>query len=186
MRAFEAFLKVEGWASGYRSVQRLLDHLARQTKSESSRRHYLETLCFLCRRVGKDPDQLAAVAKAGAEGAVQSYLDRMLRVDRSVRYVNTSLHQPETFFRSSGFRKESQLDLDGHRQPTRYKKREEYIPTDEEVLRMANHAGSPKAADAMKQCLNTCLRCMTSDERSSFYQAPRGHGEASRRAGEVP
>lgn len=145
MRAFEAFLKVEGWASGYRSVQRLLDHLARQTKSESSRRHYLETLCFLCRREGKDPDQLAAVAKAEAEGAVQSYLDRMMREDRSVRYVNTSLHQLETFFRSNGFRKEGQLDIEGYHQPTRYRKREEYIPTDEEVLRMANHAGSPKA-----------------------------------------
>ena len=31
-----------GWESEFRSVQQPLDHLARKTKSESSRRHYLE------------------------------------------------------------------------------------------------------------------------------------------------
>lgn len=75
------------------------------------------------------------MGKAEAEGAVQSYLDWMKREDRSVRYVNTSLHQLETFFRSNGFRKESQLDLEGYHQPTRYRKREGYIPTPEYLQR---------------------------------------------------
>ncbi len=46
MRWFEGYLKVDGWSSGCRSVQRLLDHLARKTKSESSRRHHLEIVAL--------------------------------------------------------------------------------------------------------------------------------------------
>jgi hypothetical protein len=42
MREFELYLKVDGWKSDYKSVQRLLDSLNRKTSSELSRGHYLE------------------------------------------------------------------------------------------------------------------------------------------------
>ena len=62
-----------------RTVQRLLNHLARKTGSESSRRSYLDTLARLCRREGKGPSELARLRKSEAEDAVQSYLDSMLK-----------------------------------------------------------------------------------------------------------
>ncbi len=75
MRWFERYLRVGGWSSCYRSVQRLLDHLSRKTRSESSRRRYLETLAALCKREGKDPDQMVRLSKGEVEDAVQTYLD---------------------------------------------------------------------------------------------------------------
>jgi hypothetical protein len=49
-RWFDGYLRANGWESEYRSVQRLLDHLSRRTKSESSRIQYLQTNATLCRR----------------------------------------------------------------------------------------------------------------------------------------
>jgi len=144
VRWFEGYLKVDGWSSGCRSVQRLLDHLARKTKSESSRRHYLETVASLCRKEAKEPDQIVALAKGEVEDAVQAYLDSMKKKDRSNTYINVSLAQLETFFRANGFRKERELDLERYHQPTRYRKRPEYIPTDQEIWDMVIAGNDPK------------------------------------------
>ena len=46
-RWFDGYLRVSGWDSEYQSVQQLLDHLSRRTKSESSRIQYLQTLATL-------------------------------------------------------------------------------------------------------------------------------------------
>jgi hypothetical protein len=144
VRWFEGYLKVDGWTSGCRSVQRLLDHLARKTKSESSRRHYLETVASLCRREGREPDQIVGLAKGEIEDAVQAYLDSMKKKDRSTTYINVSLAQLETFFRANGFRKERELDLERYHQPPRYRKRPEYIPTDQEIWDMVIAGNDPK------------------------------------------
>ena len=69
-RWFDGYLKASGWESEYPSVQTLLDHLSRRTKSESSRIQYLQTLATLCRREGKAPDQLARLSRHEAEDAV--------------------------------------------------------------------------------------------------------------------
>ncbi|MDG6933384.1 MAG: hypothetical protein JRN68_01670 [Nitrososphaerota archaeon] len=49
------FLKVAGWKSEYKSVQRLMNHLARRIRSEGSRDCCLSWLYRYCRNVGKDP-----------------------------------------------------------------------------------------------------------------------------------
>jgi hypothetical protein len=58
MRSFERELKLTGWESEYASIQKLLDYLSRKTGSEANRLHYLETVCYLCKSVGKNPDDL--------------------------------------------------------------------------------------------------------------------------------
>lgn len=70
-------------------MQRLLDHLARKTGSESSRRNYLETLARLCKKEGRAPHELARLRKAVAEDAVQSYLDSMLKRDLSKKWIKS-------------------------------------------------------------------------------------------------
>ncbi|MDG6926683.1 MAG: hypothetical protein JRN09_09035 [Nitrososphaerota archaeon] len=102
-RWFDGYLRVEGWDSGYVSVQRLLDHLSRRTKSESSRIQYLQTLATLCRREDRTPDQLVRLTRHEAEDAVQSYLDTMAKQGRSKRWVNVCMTQLITYFRVNGF-----------------------------------------------------------------------------------
>ncbi|MDV3293384.1 MAG: hypothetical protein LYZ70_03855 [Nitrososphaerales archaeon] len=56
MRWFEAFLRVEEWNSDCPSLQRLLDRLARKTRSEPSRRRYLGADAARSRE-GKGPEE---------------------------------------------------------------------------------------------------------------------------------
>jgi integrase len=164
MRNFENFLKVSGWDSEFRSIQNLLNHLARKTKSESSRRHYLESVYTLCRKEGKTPDELVEVGKAKAERAVQSLLDDMKKQDRSIRYINVTMAHLLGFFEVNGFKRLKKIEVERYFQPTRYRKRAEYIPTDQEIRRMADNAGSPKA----KACI---LGLYTSGVRNSTLRA---------------
>jgi hypothetical protein len=113
-RWFDGYLRVTGWESEYASVQKLLDHLSRRTKSESSRIQYLQTLATLCRREQRTPDQLVRLSRHEAEDAVQIYLDDMAKRGNSKRWINASMHQLITFFRGSGFRKQKELELEHH------------------------------------------------------------------------
>jgi integrase/ribosomal protein L40E len=144
MRAFEQYLKLNGWMSEYKSVQRLLDHLQRKTKSESSRLRYCEAVYRLCVACGKNPDELVVTRKSKLESLAQGLLDKMRREDRSVRYINVTLAQLVSFFRVNGFKNGKELELNRYTQPARYRKVPEYIPTSQEIERMANYAGSPK------------------------------------------
>ena len=115
-RWYERELKVKGWESEDRTVQRLLDHLARKTGSESSRRSYLDTLARLCRREGKTPSELVRLRKSEAEDAVQSYLDTMLKAGVSKAWIKSSMAHLVAFFRANGFKKARELEiLDGRK-----------------------------------------------------------------------
>jgi integrase len=111
-------------------------------------------VAILCRRGKKDPDRIAKLPKDDVEDAIQSYLDDLKRKNRSIRYVNTSLAQLETFFRVNGYKKGRELELERYHQPSRYRKKPECIPTNEEAWAMVENAGSPKNR-AMIACLYT-------------------------------
>jgi integrase len=164
MREFESYLKVTGWDSQFQSIQKLLDHLARKTKSESSRRHYLESVYALCKKQGMTSDQLVGLGKARAERAVQSLLDDMKREERSIRYINVTMAHLVSFFEVNGFKHAKKIEVERYYQPTRYRKMKEYIPTDEEIKRMAENAGQAKA----KACV---LSLYTSGVRNSTLRA---------------
>lgn len=142
-RWFDGYLKTKGWESEYRSVQRLLDHLARRTQSESSRISYLQSLGTLSRREDRNPDQLAGMSRHEAEDAVQSYLDEIAKRGSSKRWVNVSMHQLISFFRANGFKKQKELELERQYLPVRYRKMPEYIPLPSEINKMVIAGRNP-------------------------------------------
>jgi site-specific recombinase XerD len=160
-RWFDEYLRVRDWESGYESVQKLLDHLSRRTKSESSRIQYLQTLGTLCRRESKTPDQLARLTRHEAEDAVQSYLDDMAKRGLSKRWVNVSMAQLITFFRANGFKKQRELELERQYMPVRYRKRPEYIPLASEINKMVIAGRNPSEKAAVLFVYQSGLRNST-------------------------
>ncbi|MDG6980726.1 MAG: hypothetical protein JRN51_06375, partial [Nitrososphaerota archaeon] len=74
-RMWETYLKVTGWKSEYKSVQRLLNHLARRIKSEGSRECYLSWLYRYCRKVGKDPEEVVASEPLWIRESMQDFVE---------------------------------------------------------------------------------------------------------------
>jgi len=139
----ERFLRVEGWGSGFESVDRLLRHYGRKVRSEHTRLNAVGTLSRFCRFVGvDDPDDLVRLSPQKASRLVQEFIDHLRERDLSIRYVNICLAYLKTFFRVNGFKNSRELEVERYFQPSRYMKREEYIPTPEEVYRMAYASGS--------------------------------------------
>ena len=147
LRTFEKYFGIgaregpEAWKSSFASVQMLLDHLSRFSGSEGSRQSYLDMLKRFCQRTGYDPDGLTQLHKNEIERLIQDYADEKARDQASRAYVNTIIKRLRTFFQVNGF---EDLKLQTHYQPTRYRKRPEYIPTKGEVHAMANAAGSTR------------------------------------------
>ena len=72
---WETYLKATGWKSEYKSVQRLLNHLARRIRSEGSRECYLSWLYRYCRKVGKDPEEVVASEPLWIRESMQDFVD---------------------------------------------------------------------------------------------------------------
>lgn len=176
MRSFERELKLTGWKSEFSSIQKLLDYLSRKTGSEASRLHYLETVYHLCKSVGKDPDELILMRRSELEQKAQSFLDKMNREKRSVRYINVNLAHLVAFFRVNGFKNGKELELERYAQPTRYRKTPEYIPTSEEIVRMATYAGSVKSRALVLATYTSGLR--NSTLRAVLYRDVRAELDA--------
>lgn len=138
-RAWEILLEVEGWKSGYSSVDRLLRHLIRKTKSEGSRATYLKTLSQFVRFTDLSPEQLVALEKEEIEEKVQTFCDSA----RAPRTANRKMEELKTFFKYNGFRtgNKCNLILERHYIGVRERSRPEYIPTEEEIQAILNEAG---------------------------------------------
>ena len=134
------FLRVSGWRSDYRSVENLLLHLSRRSRSEGSRRLYLWHLYKFCQYAGKEPDELVRLRRDYAEKLVQNYADSLR--DRSPRYANLAISILKTFFEVNGFKRAKALELETYHVPRRFKILPEYIPTKPEIYRMADSACS--------------------------------------------
>jgi len=94
-----------------------------------------------CTRTGHTPDQLVTLPKNSVEHLIQDYADGFAKRDRSRGYVNIILKRLNTFFTVNGY---DRLDLRRYYQPTRYRKRPEYVPTRNEVHAMANAVGNTR------------------------------------------
>lgn len=126
-----AFLKIEGWTSKYRSVNNLLAHLMRKSKSEGSRRLYLWHLFKFCKFVKKKPNELTALRRNKAEKLAQAYADSYR--DSSPRYSNLAVAILKAFFKVNGFKRAKALELETYHTPPRFRKTPEYIPTKTEL-----------------------------------------------------
>jgi integrase len=140
--SFLTFLKVCGWRSEYESVNSLLKHLWRKSRSEASRRAYLRQVYLLCSSKGLTPDELIKLPKKKIEEIVQDYADQYNDGRHSIRYVNNIIHLLKGFFKANGFKKAKALEIESHYMPSRYRKRPEYIPKKHEIYAMADSACS--------------------------------------------
>jgi integrase len=141
-QTYLAYLKVDGWTSEYFSVNSLLKHLFRKSRSEASRRAYLRQIYTLCISTGLTPDELVKLPKKRIEKLVQEHADKYNDGKHSVRYVNNIIHLLKTFFKVNGFKGAKELNIESYYMPSRYRKRPEYIPKKHEVYMMADSACS--------------------------------------------
>jgi len=167
LRGFEVYFKIKArkgagaWVSAYASVQNLLDHMQRFTKSESSKEVYLNGLRRFCEWSGRDPDELVHLSKYKSEKLVQNYVDHLAARDRSKAYVNSIIKRLKTFFRTNGFTGNSKLNVKSYFVPTRYRKIPEYVPTKTEVFAMADAAGSRRDRAIILTLWSSGLRVST-------------------------
>jgi integrase len=152
---WRSFLRIgsDGWSSEFSSVDLLLKHLMRKSKSIASRDSYCFNVWILCSREYDEdkkilkvreglltPDELASASRdnpALIAKSIQNIADYYYGLG-STRYANQIIHLARTFFKVNNV----ELDLHGYFQPTRSRKRPEYIPTLAEALKMAEFAGS--------------------------------------------
>ena len=144
MKGWEKFLKVSGWRSEYESVSRFLRHYGRKVRSERTRENVCLTLKGLCEFAGRSPDELVRLSPREASRLVQDYVDMLAEKGYSIRYVNVCLAYLKTFFKVNGFKGPKALEVERHYQPSRYRKRSEYVPTPAEIHNMALAAGSAR------------------------------------------
>jgi len=143
-RIWETFNKVprNGWDSKYRSIDNALGHYTRKSSSEKTRKQLLHSIMRLCMFCKTYPDKVVKMKSKQVSQRVQSFLDSMKSSDKSIRYINITLAYLLTFFRVNGFKNGKELDIERYHQPSRYRKMQEYIPTAEEILKIAYSSGS--------------------------------------------
>lgn len=157
----ELFLKVSGWSSQFESVTKVLRHYKRRIGSEKTKQNVLGFLKALCYSAGKTPDELVELSVEDASKIVQAFIDDLAEKKRSIRYVNVALAYIKTFFRVNGFEGHEELKVERYFQPARYRKRPEYVPTAEEIERMAYAARSKRNKAAVLTLYTTGLRSST-------------------------
>jgi integrase len=143
------FLKItgDGWLSEFESVDLLLHHLRRKSWSVASRNSYCYNIWRICsselckEKLGfaPTPDELILKAKENpsvVSSIIQKFADAHI-IKGSARYANNIIQLAKTFFKVN----KVEIELQGYFQPTRSRKRKEYLPTLLEALRMADMAG---------------------------------------------
>lgn len=132
----------DGWTSDYQSVDILLRHLGRRSRSEATRKCYLQHVKAFCLWGRLTPDKVVQLPKKKAEELVQQFADTYNTSGYSRRTANNVLAVLKTFFEVNGYRGYNELNVEGYYVPTRYRKTNEYIPQKHEIYIMADSACS--------------------------------------------
>lgn len=142
-KAHDAYrvLRVRGWESQYQSVNNLLLHLSRKSRSEGTRKIYLWHLFKFCQFTDNTPSQLVKMRRDIAEKTVQRYADSLATAS-SRNYANIAIAALKAFFSVNGFKRNRALEIQSYYQPPRQRLTREYIPTKAEIYRMADSACS--------------------------------------------
>jgi len=184
MSGWEEFLRVKGWESEHESVNRLLRHYKRKVRSEHTKANACQALKGLSEFAGMGPDELVRLDVKEASRFVQEFVDSLKDKGYSIRYVNVSLAYLKTFFKLNGFEGARGLEVERHYQPSRYRKREEYIPTHDEICRMAYAAGSTRNKALILALYSSGLR--NSTLRAVLYMDVKGDLEKALDIVKVP
>lgn len=157
----EGLLKVKDWTSEYPSVQRILRYYSRKTKSESTRNIVCDTVNRFMVHSSLDPVSVLKLSPGDASLLVQDYIDSLHDKGQSVRTLNVGLAYLNQFFKVNGYKNGRALELERYHQPARYRKKKEYIPTPDEVLRMADFSGSSQYRAMIMMLYTSGLRNST-------------------------
>ena len=167
LRKFENLFRIDAregprsWVSSYVSVQKLLDHLQRFTKSESSKEVYLNVLRRFCEWSDLNPTRLVHLPKTKVEELIQSHVDELATEDKSKTYINSLIKRLRTFFKLNGYLRNKELIIRTYHVPSRYRKTPEYIPTKQEAHAMADAAGSRRDRAIILTLWSSGLRVST-------------------------
>lgn len=131
----------DAWKSDLSSIQNLLNHLGRFTRSASSRENYLRHIHQFSSWCGLGSEKLVSLSKQNAESTLQKFVDGLANNDCSRTYVNTVAKRLRTFFKVNGFVHDKELNIRTYYVPARYRKVPEYIPSRCEVEAMADASG---------------------------------------------
>ena len=157
-----SFLRIKGggWSSSYHSVDLLLKHLSRKSRSVASRQLYCSTLYKFCLETGKNPDELVIMGEDRIEQAIQAFADKAFK-GNNPRTPNRIIACLRAFFRCNGLKGTRELQLQTYRVPARNRARPEYVPTLEESFKMANCCGSLRNRAIILTLVSTGLRNST-------------------------
>jgi integrase len=184
MKVWEEFLKMEGWNSRYESANNALRHYARKIRSERTRENFCGTLMLFCKHSGLDPDALVALTPANASRICQDFTDHLREKEFSIKYVNVSQAYLRTFFRENGFRADRELKIERYHQPSRYRKKPEYVPDSEEIRKMGYASASAKNRAMIFTLYTSGLR--NSTLRAIRFQDVRQELEAKKNIIKIP
>ena len=128
----------DGWSSAFKSVNLLLRHLGRKSRSVASRRAYCYILWKICLELKASPDELVSRARENPDEVAESVQGIADEKKESPRYANHIIAVAKTFFEVNRV----DLRFEGIEQPIRFRKKPEYVPSLAEALRMADVAGT--------------------------------------------
>ena len=168
-------LKIEGWKSEFKSVQKVLDHL-REKGSGYEYQTYgsVETYADVFSRYIEfvkqkhpqlkdvNPNSILELPKSKSESLLEEYIDHGVTRNLSKKTVATWRYNVLLHYQCSRKR----LDVKKVRIPPRYRRRKEHTPTPTEVLSIADAAKTNRDR-AMILCL------YTSGIRDSTFRAIR-------------
>lgn len=153
------YLEVDGWDSTITPVQSLLNHLARKTRSEGTKKLYLTHLYKFCLEVGMSPSELIRLRTLIAQRKAQAYADELAK--RAIPSANGCISALQAFYRSNGYTKARELELTSYQLPSREPIRPEYNPTKPEVYDMVDAATSLRDRAIILALFTTGLRNST-------------------------
>lgn len=161
-------LKIDGWESGYKSVDKVLKHLRLKGsgyayQSYASVESYAEVFNRFCvfSKIG-DPDKAMTLPKKQLEEKIEAFLLQGINKNLSRKTIATRRYNLMMHFNQNG----RKLDVEKIKIPPRYRKRPEHTPGPEEVLKMSESAESLR-----DRAIILCL--YTSGFRDSTFRALR-------------
>ena len=157
------FFKIngDGWTSEYSSINKLLIYLYRKSQSASTRNNYLQIIKKFCLSINMTSEEVVKRPKKEVEKFVQQFADSYNKPDYSRRTANHVIATLKSFFKINGFTKTKELDIYEYYIPTRYRKRNEYIPKKHEIYSMADVSGSPRNRALILTLFSSGLRNST-------------------------
>lgn len=95
-------LKVVGWKSNYKSVQRMLNWLKKEKLEDDVVQTYLDTIHIICQQLNRDPDAVISLARENSFTVTDALSEAMRNAGANDNELNIRLAQTITFLAENG------------------------------------------------------------------------------------